>query len=443
MPIKASKGMKMRSVSFTASVAFLAAGVLAHVFGALAETDAKKMGFDHLGAEFGAYALDASGGIVLGGVKKGGNRLGYPLGGEWRLALDPAKAGVKEKWFVTFPEGRTAALPGTLDEAGVGESCKPSLSVLTRQHEYIGMAWYQRTVNIPAAWRGKRVHLWLDRVMWESRLYVDGKLIGSEDSLCTPHVYELGALEPGTHRFTLRIDNSGRPGANCHGYGDDIQIRWNGVVGRMELIACDAVHVASLRTIPDMAHKRVRVFAKIANETGRSIEGELTLAARVRHEEAIVGQARNWFKIAGKEAFVELTVPLEKNWKPWDEFSPSLYEVESKVAAECECERYSDVTTTRFGVRELGQAGTQFTLNGRTIFLRGTHDGMGFMLTGHPAGERHHTIRLHHRWDPFQLRGRQLDGQGLQRTGGAGLLRRDSPLYDPRKGQPLHCPLHG
>jgi len=345
------------------------------------------MGFNHLGAEFGAYEVDAAGGIKLGGVRKGGNRLGYPLGGEWRLALDPAKTGVKEKWYETLPGQATIRLPGTLDEAGIGEPGKPSVSILTRKHEYIGMAWYQREIDIPEAWKGKTVQLWLDRVMWESRLYVDGRLIGSEDSLCTPHVYALGVLPPGKHLLTLRIDNSGRPGANCHGYGDDIQVKWNGVVGRMELIARDAVHVASVRTLPDMAHKRVRVLTTIANESGRSIDGELALAVRVCGEKEIAGKARNWFKIAGKEALVELTIPLDKNWKPWDEFSPSLYEAEATVTAECEGEKFRDVSTTRFGMRELGQAGTQFTMNGRTIFLRGTHDGIGFMLTGHPAGD--------------------------------------------------------
>lgn len=54
-------------------LACLCAAVCATVF---AENDANKMGFNHLGAEFGAYDVDATGGIKLGGVKKGGNRLG-------------------------------------------------------------------------------------------------------------------------------------------------------------------------------------------------------------------------------------------------------------------------------------------------------------------------------------------------------------------------------
>ena len=39
---------------------------------------------------------------------------------------------------------------------------------------------------------------------------------------------------------------------------------------------------------------------------------------------------------------------------------------------------------TVFGMRELGRKGTQFALNGRKTFLRGTLEDFIFPLTGHP-----------------------------------------------------------
>ena len=39
---------------------------------------------------------------------------------------------------------------------------------------------------------------------------------------------------------------------------------------------------------------------------------------------------------------------------------------------------------TVFGLREFKTKGTQFTINGRTTFLRGKHDACVFPLTGHP-----------------------------------------------------------
>ena len=366
------------------------AGLITLTVNSWAQSTAPNMGFTHLGAEYGAYDVDVSGGIKLGGVKKGGNRLGVPLGGAWRMALDPEKKGVQEGWFKQFPGevSRSIQLPGTLDDAGVGEPMNPSIHVLTRKHEYIGQAWYQREIEIPDTWQGKQVQLWLDRVMWESRLYIDGVLVGSEDSLCTPHVYELGArLTPGTHTLTLRIDNSGRPGANAHGYGDDQQIRWNGVVGRMELIARDPVFIEHARTIADFAKKRVRVHLKLANLTGITARGDVTLEARLRGTSEIVGKNQGFFTVAGADSLLELSVPLDKNWRVWDEFDPALYELTATVRSETEAAKYQDTSLTRFGLREIGQNGTQFTLNGRTILLRGTHDGMGFPLLGHPAGE--------------------------------------------------------
>ena len=70
---------------------------------------------------------------------------------------------------------------------------------LQPQKHYVGAAWYQREFEIPAAWQGKRVVLTLERAHWETRVWVDGSEIGSNNSLCTPHVYSLGtAPGPGT-----------------------------------------------------------------------------------------------------------------------------------------------------------------------------------------------------------------------------------------------------
>src|SRR5207302_2103138 len=73
---------------------------------------------------------------------------------------------------------------------------------------YLGVAWYQRDIEIPAAWKDRRVVLFLERPHWETRVWVDEKPCGSADrSLVAPHVHELGVLAPGKHRLTIRMDN--------------------------------------------------------------------------------------------------------------------------------------------------------------------------------------------------------------------------------------------
>jgi len=72
---------------------------------------------------------------------------------------------------------------------------------------YLGVAWYRREIDIPAAWRGKRVNLTLERTRWQTDVYLDEKEIGSCHSLVAPHEYDLGVVAPGKHRLSIRIDN--------------------------------------------------------------------------------------------------------------------------------------------------------------------------------------------------------------------------------------------
>ena len=43
---------------------------------------------------------------------------------------------------------------------------------------HIGCGWYRRTLEIPAEDAGRRIELVLDGVMWESEVYLNGKLCG-------------------------------------------------------------------------------------------------------------------------------------------------------------------------------------------------------------------------------------------------------------------------
>ncbi len=55
---------------------------------------------------------------------------------------------------------------------------------LQPQKHYVGAAWYQRDIEIPPDWAGKRVVLTLERPHWETRVWLDGQSLGTNDSLC-------------------------------------------------------------------------------------------------------------------------------------------------------------------------------------------------------------------------------------------------------------------
>ena len=63
-----------------------------------------------------------------------------------------------------------------------------------------GVARYERELEIPASWTGRRVVLALERAHWATRVWLDGHEAGRNDSLSTPHEYDLGAsLAAGKH----------------------------------------------------------------------------------------------------------------------------------------------------------------------------------------------------------------------------------------------------
>ncbi len=80
---------------------------------------------------------------------------------------------------------------------------------------------------------------------------------------------------------------------------------------------------------------------------------------------------------------IAVDLPLGPDARTWDEFSPALYQL--TIALETAGGR--DERTINVGLREFKTRGTQFTINGRPTFLRGTHDGCVFPLTGHPPME--------------------------------------------------------
>jgi hypothetical protein len=329
------------------------------------------------------------------------------LAGRWQFALDREDRGLPEAWFErTLSDA--IALPGALQAQGFGDPpgidtpwtggivdrswfTDPRMAPYRRpgnikipfwlqpDRHYVGAAWYQREVEIPAAWAAKRVVLFLERCHWETRAWLDGRALGRCDSLATPHVYELGtALPVGRHRLTLRVDNRliTEVGINAHSVSDHTQGNWNGVVGRIELRATDPVRIDQVLVYPDLAASQARLVVRVGNATDTA--GKVHIAVRAEHGAA---QADAPLNAAG--ATLRLTLPLH-GASHWDEFQPALEQVHVELDAHVAGRRYADQRTVSFGMRELKVDGTQFVLNDRKIFLRGTLECCIFPRTGYP-----------------------------------------------------------
>jgi Glycosyl hydrolases family 2, sugar binding domain/Glycosyl hydrolases family 2 len=310
------------------------------------------------------------------------------LAGQWRFSLDSNNQGVQEEYFNRdLPEH--ISLPGSTDEARFGKPnpSKPSLDGLFRLYVYEGRAWFQRDVEIPASWRGKQIVLFLERSHWDTRVWVDSRFIGTRDSLIAPHVYDLGMeLAPGKHRLTICVDNTKKIdlGRFVSINYEGTQTNWNGLIGRLELRAKDPISISDVEVYSDVARKLARVRVTISNMTGRPATGELTIGAAVRQGGGRVPSLTTHFSAAEPSATVTVALPMGADVRLWDEFSPTLYELSVSMNARTDAGSFGDSENVVFGMRDFATRGTQFTLNGRTIFLRGTLECAIFPRTGYP-----------------------------------------------------------
>jgi hypothetical protein len=318
------------------------------------------------------------------------------LAGQWSFRLDSLNQGLQEKWFYkTF--GQTIQLPGTLDDAGIGN--RPSFSVdtlskevlmkLSRKHSYIGIVWYAKEIEIPHSWNGAFVELSLERVIWNTRVWVDGKEAGSGESLSTPHRFNLTEfLKPGKHLIVIRIDNSRQYDIShrsmAHAYTEGTQVIWNGIIGKMELVARDKLRIADLQLYPKWKERSVELLLTIQNDWQLSQKAGLHIQVFDRRKKLVVQKKLVVDVPAGTINRTE-TVAI-KNILPWNEFHPNLYTV--KVQLSGGPSKTKDLVAAGFGMREIKNRNSLLQVNGSRIFLRGSLECGIFPLTGHPPMER-------------------------------------------------------
>jgi beta-galactosidase len=345
-----------------------------------------------------------------------------PLAGEWRFALDRADAGLREQWFGRELSGRIT-LPGVLQAQGYGDEIGTGtpwvLSLYDRfwflredykayarpgavkvpflsqpPRHYVGPAWYQRDVEVPEGWHGRRVVLFMERPRWESTVWVDERRVGSNNSLVAPHEFDLGALAPGRHRLTVRVDSSMllpyRPDA--HSVSDSLGGSWNGIVGRVELTSTSSVWIEDAQVFPDVSRKAALIKVRVGNATGGAGAGTLSAGG--------VSAPVAWDANGGS---AQLDVPLGREAKTWDEFSPALQKLTLRLTGE----GIDESKELSFGLVEFKTEGGDFVVNGRKTYLRGNHHGGDFPLTGYPPTDVEYwrrVLRVHRDWGLNHIR---------------------------------------
>lgn len=373
------------------------------------------------------------------------------LAGEWQFALDPADVGIGQEWQNKDLED-VVCLPGSLQEQGKGKDVSldtrwtgqvvdsswynapeyakyrqsGNIKVpfwLNPNKHYVGVAWYQKKVNMPSGWEGRPVILYLERTHWATTLYIDGKKVGEQNSLQTPNRFVLEGMQAGEHTITLRVDNRlyVDVGINAHSISDHTQSNWNGIIGDIKLSAKPSRYIESVQIYPDLKKKQAKLKIRLAGNIGKD-NSTIFLRAETASGNPVGEFVQVEVDAKNSDGHIEAAVDMGKDLKIWSEHTPNVYRMNVLLQSSDGVDR----KTYDFGFREFKANGTRFEVNGQPVFLRGTLECCIFPLTGYPAMQNDYWAKIYrtckeyglnhvrfHSWCPPEAAFHVADSMGI------------------------------
>lgn len=276
------------------------------------------------------------------------------LSGQWQVKLDAEK---QETMPQAYPE--TMMLPGTTSAAGLGmPNPAKETGCLTDAYRFEGAAWFMRTFTA-GNWTGEQTMLTLERTR-KTTVYLDGRPIGHQESLCTPHRYFLPPVHAGEHTLVIRVDNTDYPTRGGHLTSPDTQSNWNGITGEISLTVAHTL-LTDLTVRPDLRRGCLRVHGHIIGAPD-GVAG-IVLPGQMEH------------LLPYRRGVLDGECPLKGNEAFWDEAHPEIHTISIDLDG--------DVYETTFGLRDVRTLGRRLLINGRETFLRGKVDNLLYPKTGY------------------------------------------------------------
>jgi beta-galactosidase/beta-glucuronidase len=273
-------------------------------------------------------------------------------------------------WSYTFDWGRSGMQRGYASSEGFdGEITVPFCpeSPLSGVHhvDFIDVMWYQRQIQIPADWAGKRTILHLGAVDFESELFVDGRSVGRHWGGTSSFWHDITSyVEPGqTHNLVLYVRDETRSGVQpggkqcpdyrsrrCH------YTRTTGIWQTVWLEAVSPYGLQDVQVVPDLDGSRFLIVPRF-----HALKRGLRFRATLRDGDAVVSQAE---VPANDGAACVLPVDAPKPWSPED---PFLYDLAFEVL---DGGVALDAVQSYAGLRKVHVEGSQVYLNNEPIYLR-------------------------------------------------------------------------
>ena len=277
------------------------------------------------------------------------------LNGPWTYTFDFGKSGA-QRGFATSP-GFEGAITVPF--------CPESPLSGVNYKDFIETMWYQRALEIPAEWAGKRVILHFGAVDYESEVFIDGQSVGRHWGGTVSFNHDVTAyVTPGeAHNLVVCVRDDVRSGQQPGGKQcPDFKSRgchYTRTTGIWQTVWLEAVAECGLRDVqitPDVDNARFIVTPRFY-----ALKNGLRFRATLKDGEAVVSQAES---VAANGIPCVLPVDAPRLWSPDD---PFLYDLTFEVL---DGETVIDTVQSYAGLRKIHIEGNRVFLNNEPLYLR-------------------------------------------------------------------------
>jgi hypothetical protein len=299
-------------------------------------------------------------GASLGTSASGATRT--DLDADWQFRADPDRSGEAKGW--------TSAIPPDTESVRV-----PHTWNIGRLHDYRGVAWYFRRIELQVPAPGAHVELHFGATFYGARIWLNGIELGAHEGGFTAYGFDVTAKLRSRNLLAVRIDN--RPGlATIPGFGErgghEAPYDWwtyGGIVRDVWLSSSGPAWIERqrIRTEPDGEAATIHEGIWLGSTLARSAPVTMRVTAWGPDNRAAASTTRSIRVAAGPTSVdVDLRLPQPKLWSI---DHPHLYRM--VVELEDARHRQLDESTETFGVRTIAIRDRHLLINGERVRLTG------------------------------------------------------------------------
>ena len=278
------------------------------------------------------------------------------LNGQWTFEMDFGSSGEQRGWTNTKGLSKKITVPFCPESelSGIGYT------------DFIPCVWYQRNINIPAEWNGKKIILHFGAADYETKVYVDGKMVGEHKGSGSSFNFDITSYVKAGQQANLVVrvyDNlrgGMQPGGKQCTALFSAGCSYTRVTGIWQTVWMEAVNEQALKNvfaIPDIDQQQLVVRPEFYNEGNNN-----TLTVEVKDGKKTVAKRTSQ---ASNQSTIVLPIKNAHLWSPED---PYLYDVKYTVKnAQGEV---IDEVSSYMGMRKVHISGGYFYLNNKPYFQR-------------------------------------------------------------------------